>query len=162
MGPEANLPAKHATLAANSGEELHQAVIRDHFRRPRNRGALDAPATSGHAHNPFCGDTVRIWARVEGGRIAEVTFDGRGCSISQAAASMLTTLVKGKRVAAVDSLRYAFTDGLAPDGPALPTELGDLRALAGVKRFPSRVRCAVLPFDALDEALARSQPDSEE
>ena len=141
-------------MAANSGEELHQAVIRDHFRRPRNRGPLDAPATSGHAHNPFCGDTVRIWARVEDRRIAEITFDGHGCSISLAAASMLTTLVKGKRVEAVDVLRHAFTDGLTPDGPTLPKELGDLRALAGVKRFPSRVRCAVLPFDALAEALA--------
>ena len=129
-------------------------MIRDHFRRPRNRGPLDAPATSGHAHNPFCGDTIRIWARVEDSRIAEITFDGHGCSISLAAASMLTTLVKGKQVEAVDALRHAFTDGLAPDGPALPKELGDLRALAGVKRFPSRVRCAVLPFDALTEALA--------
>lgn len=153
MGPEANLPARRATLTANSGEELHQAVIREHFRRPRNRGALDAPATSGHAHNPFCGDTVRIWARVVDGQIAEVSFDGRGCTISQAAASMLTTLVKGKQVAAVQVLRQAFADGLAADGPALPKELGDLRALAGVKRFPSRVRCAVLPFDALEEAL---------
>ena len=141
-------------MAANSGDELHQAVIRDHFRRPRNRGPLDAPATSGHAHNPFCGDTVRIWARVEDGLIADASFDGRGCSISQAAASMLTALVKGKEVTAVDHLRNAFTDGLAPDGPKLPRALGDLRALAGVKRFPSRVRCAVLPFDALEEALA--------
>ena len=107
---------------------------------------------------------MRIWARVEGGRIAEVAFDGRGCSVSQAAASMLTTLVRGKRVATVDDPRHALTDGLAPDGPALPKELGDLRALAGVKRFPSRVRCAVLPFDALDEALApvRPQPPGEE
>ena len=71
---------------------------------------------------------------------------------------MLTTLVKGKRVAAVDNLRHAFTDGLAPGGPVLPQELGDLRALAGVRRFPSRVRCAVLPFDALDEALAPAGP----
>ena len=149
-------------MAATPGDELFQAVIRDHFRRPRNRGSLDAPATSGHAHNPFCGDDVRIWARVEGGRITEVTFDGRGCAISQAAASMLTTLVKGKRLDSVDILRRAFTDGLAPDGPALPRELGDLRALTGVKRFPSRVRCAVLPFDALEEALALLRPTREE
>ena len=147
---------------AKSGDELHQAVIRDHFRQPRNRGPLDGPAASGHAHNPFCGDTVRIWARVEDGRIAEVTFDGRGCSISQAAASMLTTLFRGREVGAVGVLRHAFTDGLAPGGPALPKELGDLRALAGVKRFPSRVRCAVLAFDALEEALALSDsPEGE-
>lgn len=151
-------------MAAKSGDELHQAVIRDHFRRPRNRGALEAPATSGHAHNPFCGDTVRIWARVDGDRIAEVTFDGRGCSLSLAAASMLTTLARGKRIETVAALRTAFTDGLAPEGPALPAELGDLRALAGVKRFPSRVRCAVMAFDALEEALAAVglQPDGDE
>jgi len=140
-------------LAANPDEELYQALIRDHFRRPRNRGSLDPPATSGHAHNPFCGDTVRIWIRVEEGRVADATFDGRGCAISQAAASMLTALVKGRDVDAVHGLRRALTEGLAPDGPPLPKELGDLRAMAGVRRFPSRIRCAVLPFDALEEAL---------
>ena len=140
-------------MAATQGDEIHQAVIRDHFRRPRNRGSLDPPAASGHAHNPFCGDTVRVWARVEEGRIAEVSFDGRGCSISLAAASMLTTLVKGVEVNAVAGLRRAFADGLTAGGPELPRRLGDLRALAGVRRFPSRVRCAVLPFDALEEAL---------
>ncbi len=136
-------------MAATQGDEIHQAVIRDHFRRPRNRGSLDPPATSGHAHNPFCGDTVRVWVRVEDGRIAAVSFDGRGCSISQAAASMLTVLVKGLEVDALAGLRRAFADGLTTDGPPLPRRLGDLRALAGVRRFPSRVRCAVLPFDAL-------------
>ncbi len=150
-------------MAATQGDEIHQAVIRDHFRRPRNRGPLDPPAASGHAHNPFCGDTVRVWVRIEDGRIAEVSFDGRGCSISLAAASMLTTLVKGMGVDAVDGLRRAFADGLTADGPALPRGLGDLRALAGVRRFPSRVRCAVLPFDALEEALegcGESRPTS--
>lgn len=136
-------------------------MIRDHFRRPRNRGSLDVPATVGHAHNPFCGDTVRVWARVDDGLIVEARFDGRGCSISLAAASMLTALVTGSEVGAVAGLRRAFTEGLAPDGPELPKKLGDLRALAGVRRFPSRVRCAVLPFDALEEALALSRATEE-
>lgn len=144
-------------MAATQGDDIHQEVIRDHFRRPRNRGPLNAPATSGHAHNPFCGDTVRVWVRVEDGHIAEASFDGRGCSISQAAASMLTALVTGKEVGAVGDLRHAFAEGLAPDGPEFSKKLGDLRALAGVRRFPSRVRCAVLPFDALEEALALPQ-----
>ncbi|MDE2804284.1 MAG: SUF system NifU family Fe-S cluster assembly protein [Gemmatimonadota bacterium] len=140
-------------MAATLSDELHQALIRDHFRRPRNRGPLDPPAASGHAHNRFCGDTVKMWARIEGGRIAEVSFDGRGCSISLAAASMITALVRGKAVDEVAELRHALTQGLAPDGPALPKKVGDLRALAGVRRFPSRVRCALLPFEALEEAL---------
>ena len=143
-------------MAANHSDELHQALIRDHFRRPRNRGPLEAPARTGKAHNPFCGDTVRIWTRVEDGHIAEVSFDGRGCAISQAAASMLTVAVRGKEVGAVGDLRQAFTEGLTPDAPPPPKKLGDLRALAGVGRFPSRVRCAVLPFDALEEALRGS------
>ncbi len=95
-----------------------------------------------------------MWARVEDGRIVEATFDGRGCAISQAAASILTTLVGGREVAEVAGFRKTFAEGLAPDGPRLPSALGDLRALAGVKRFPSRVRCAVLPFDALEDALS--------
>ncbi len=140
-------------MAASGTDELHQALIRDHFRRPRSRGALEAPASSGRAHNRFCGDTVLIWARLEDGLLAEVTFDGRGCAISLAAASMLTRVARGKSAAEIADLRQTFVDGLAPDAPPLPEELGDLRALAGVRRFPSRIRCAVLPFDALEDAL---------
>ena len=140
-------------MAANSGDELHQELIRDHFRRPRNRGELDPPAAGGTAHNRFCGDTVHVWVRVEDGRLAEVTFDGRGCAISQAAASMLTGVARGREAAGIAALRQAFVDGLEPGAPAAARELGDLRALAGVGRFPSRIRCAVLPFDALEDAL---------
>ncbi len=140
-------------MARSGNDELYQTVIRDHFRRPRNRGALDEPACCGKAHNRFCGDTVVMWARVEDGRLAEVTFDGRGCAISQAAASMLTSVAKGRRVAEIAALREQFVAALGPEGGGLPKELGDMRALVGVRRFPSRVRCAVLPFDALEEAV---------
>lgn len=140
-------------MAASGSDELHQALIRDHFRRPRNRGELEEPATCGRAHNRFCGDTVVIWARVEDGHLAKVTFDGRGCAISQAAASMLTTVARGKDLDTIARLRETFVDGLSPEGPPLPKELGDLRALVGVKRFPGRIRCAVLSFDALEDAL---------
>lgn len=140
-------------MAVSGSDELHQALIRDHFRRPRNRGALEEPSISGRAHNRFCGDTVVIWARVEDNHLAEVTFDGRGCAISQAAASMLTAVATGKDPDEIARLRQTFVDGLTPEAPPLPKELGDLRALAGVKRFPSRIRCAVLPFDALEDAL---------
>lgn len=140
-------------MAGSGSDELHQALIRDHFRRPRNRGALADPASTGRAHNRFCGDTVRIWVRIVDGRLNEVTFDGRGCAISQAAASMLTTVARGKKTDAIPALRQAFVEGLDPGAPARPKELGDLRALVGVGRFPSRIRCAVLPFDALEEAV---------
>lgn len=140
-------------MAGSSSDELHQALIRDHFRRPRNRGQLGDSASTGRAHNRFCGDTVRIWVRIADGRLDEVTFDGRGCAISQAAASMLTAVVRGKEAGAIPGLRQAFVEGLEPGAPNPPRELGDLRALVGVGRFPSRIRCAVLPFDALEEAM---------
>lgn len=134
--------------------EVHQALISDHFRRPRNRGALDGEAAVGRADNPACGDIVRVWASVSDGEIVRATFDGSGCLLSQAAASMVTALVRGKTLDAVERLRSALAEGLKPDAEGLPAELGDLRALEGVRRFPSRVRCAVLAFDALAEALA--------
>ncbi len=145
---------------ANSRNQLHQAVIQDHFRRPRNRGALDGEAVAGSAHNPFCGDTVKIWVKVEAGTIRDVAFDGRGCSISMAAASILTVAAKGRRACDMGGLRQAFVDGLAPDGATpMPAALGDMRALAGVSRFPSRIRCAVLPFEALEAALRGVAPE---
>ena len=143
-------------MAAYATDELHQALIRDHFRRPRNRGTLGEDAHQGCAHNRFCGDTVIIRLRLDDdGRIAEIGFDGRGCAISQAAASMLTVLAMGKTIEEVTFLRERFVEGLnagAKSTDPLPGELGDLRALAGVRRFPSRIRCAVLPFDALQDA----------
>jgi len=140
-------------VSAARGADLHAAVIRDHFLHPRSRGALDGPAAVGHAHNAHCGDTVRMSVRVEDGVLAEVAFDGRGCTISQAAASMLTKVMAGRRVESVPGLRSAFAEALASQNAELPEVLGDLRALVGVRRFPSRVRCAVLPFEALAAAL---------
>lgn len=96
---------------------------------------------------------MQIWVRIEDGRLAEVTFDGRGCAISQAAASMLTGVVTGTKPGAVSEMRQAFLDSLDPGAPPLPSKFRDLRALVGVGRFPSRIRCAVLPFDALEEAI---------
>ncbi len=111
----------------------------------------------GRADNPACGDVVRVWASVRDGKIDKATFDGTGCLLSQAAASMVTALVRGKTLDAVARLRSAFVEGMQPDAESLPAEFGDLRALEGVRRFPSRARCAVLAFDALAEALAAGQ-----
>ncbi len=138
---------------AETTREVRQAVIGDHFRRPRNRGPLVRASATGQADNPACGDVVQVWARVQDGKVAEATFDGRGCLLSQAAASMVTVAVQGKTVDTVARLRREFAQGLQPNGPGLPPELGDLRALEGVGRFPSRIRCAVLAFDAFAEAL---------
>lgn len=139
--------------------ELYQSVILDHNRAPRNYGVVaDADGTA-MGRNPLCGDEVTVSVRVEGGRIADVQFVGRGCAISKASASLMTTTVKGRTLAEAGSLSARFqqlvTGGVA-GGAADAGEppLGRLVALAGVAQFPIRVKCATLAWHALRSALA--------
>ncbi|MGI9627258.1 MAG: Fe-S cluster assembly sulfur transfer protein SufU [Longimicrobiales bacterium] len=137
---------------------MSQSVILDHYRNPRNRGEMTPPCAQGSAHNTFCGDTVTLWVRTDGDDLVAVSFDGKGCTISQAAASIVTERASGSSVEDLAALRQAFTDALTRDTPELPSTLGDLRALVGVRKFPNRIRCAMLAFAAFDKAVARG-PD---
>jgi nitrogen fixation NifU-like protein len=132
---------------------LYQEMILDHYRRPRNKGEIENPDETIVMKNPLCGDEITIQLRYDGDEVADVGFVGRGCSISQASASMMTQLVKGKKVDEVESLRGQFRDMVM--GNATPDEktLGSLRALSGVSKFPARVKCALLAWNALEEAL---------
>jgi nitrogen fixation protein NifU and related proteins len=134
--------------------ELYQATIVDHDRAPRNAGALADPTHQATVDNPLCGDTVTLHARVEGGVIRDVAFEGRGCALSRAAASIMTTMVRGRTADASRELAAAFERFVqaAPDA-AVPEELGELRAFAGVRGFRSRRVCALLGFRALLRAL---------
>ena len=134
-------------------DELYQAVIQDHFQRPRNHGLLHRSTHSGAAHNPFCGDTVRISLEIRDRRVERVGFEGRGCSISQAAASMLSDVITGLDAADADRLVAEFVRQLGSTDPFSP-ELGDLRALVGVRRFPNRIRCATLAAEAFNRATS--------
>jgi len=137
-------------------DELYQATIVDHDRAPRHAGALADPSHQATVDNPLCGDTVTLHARVEDGVIRDIAFDGRGCALSRAAASIMTTLVQGRTVAASRALAAAFERFVqsAPDAePNDREELGELRAFAGVRRFRSRRVCALLGFRALLRAL---------
>jgi len=136
--------------------ELYQSVILDHNRAPRNYGALaDA---NGHAEgrNPLCGDEVTVWVRMDGERIADVRFVGTGCAISKASASLMTTAVKGKTAAEASTLTDQFqavvTGQVAAPAPN-DAVLGRLAPLAGVSRFPIRVKCATLAWHALRAAI---------
>lgn len=139
-------------------EALYQELILDHYRSPRNRGELpDADVTIAH-RNPLCGDELTVALALEGDRVREARFMGRGCAISQAATSMLTGAMRGLTTAESRELlaRYAsmFTsDAAAAAVAAADPVLGDLRALSGVARLPARVKCAMLPADALTRAL---------
>ena len=131
--------------------ELYQQVILDHNRRPRNRGKLPTANRVAHGHNPSCGDECDVYLRVEGDRIAEISFDGSGCAISQAAASLMTTQVKGKTAAEAEALFKNFYE-IVTTGKE-PEEISDLAAFAGVHAFPARIKCATLGWHAALNAL---------
>ena len=135
-------------------ESLYQDLILDHYRRPRNRGAMEGADVEVVMRNPLCSDDIELRLAFDGGRVRAARFTGQGCSISQASASMMTQLVTGLTVADAERLRARVRQMLHGDAEAAADEsLGDLRALAGVARFPARVKCALLPWDALAEGV---------
>lgn len=138
--------------------ELYQEVILDHGRRPRNCRRLDAPTCSAEGHNPLCGDHFTVHVRVEDGVVKDVAFEGAGCAISTASASMMTQALKGKSVEETRALFRKFHsmvtgDPLPPEAAQNGPPLGKLEALAGVREFPSRVKCATLAWHTLNAAL---------
>jgi nitrogen fixation NifU-like protein len=137
-------------------DELYKEVILEHYKNPRNKRALPGADVSLSRNNPLCGDEITIHAHLGDGRVAEVTFEGRGCSISQASASMLTESVGGKAVQEAGALAADFRSMM--EGKHDPDEdrFGDLVALKGVVKYPVRIKCAVLAWDVLQEALSEA------
>ncbi len=131
--------------------ELYQQVILDHNKRPRNRGKLPTANRVAHGDNPSCGDQCSVYLRLDGDRIADISFDGSGCAISQASASLMTTQVKGKTAAEVEAL-YGQFHHIVTTGET-PEEISDLAAFAGVHTFPARIKCATLGWHATRNAL---------
>ena len=133
---------------------LYQEVILDHYRRPRNKGALEASTHDVTMNNPLCGDVVELHLKVSGDRIEDARFEGRGCSISQAAASMMTGELEGRTVREALALTDKFTRLMhGEEELQQDADLGDLRALAGVAKFPVRIKCALLGFNCLEELV---------
>ncbi len=131
--------------------DLYQHVILDHNRRPRNRGRIPTANRVAHGDNPTCGDQCSVFLRLEGDRIADISFDGSGCAISQASASLMTTQVKGKTAAEARALYDHFHD-IVTTGRE-PEEISDVAAFAGVHAFPARIKCATLGWHAFLNAL---------
>ena len=135
--------------------DLYQEVILDHSRQPRHFRALEPPCCSAEGQNPLCGDTLRVFLRTEGDRISEATFQGSGCAISMASASMMTEAVRGATIAEAERKYTAFHD-LVTGGTDFETagpELGKLAVFAGVSKFPVRVKCATLAWHTLNAAM---------
>ena len=135
-------------------EELYQEVILDHSRRPRNFGELPDAAVLVHGDNPACGDEIHLAVKFNGGGgLEDIKFTGHGCAISQASASLMTMKLKGKsRPEAMEMLR-AFHDLVTNDAGEKSKNLGDLRVMKGVRNFPQRVKCAMLPWRAVEQAF---------
>ncbi len=138
--------------------ELYQQVILDHNRRPRNRGKLPSANRVAHGDNPTCGDQCSVYLKLDGDRISDISFDGSGCAISQASASLMTTQVKGKTAAEVQTLYKNFHE-IVTTGKE-PEEISDLAAFAGVHAFPARIKCATLGWHATLEALKANPVDA--
>ncbi len=140
----------------SSLDDLYKEIILDHYRNPRNRGVVATPDVATRGHNPLCGDELELSLRFEDGHVAEVMTRGRGCSISQASASMMTERVKGMTLEEVRALVDTFK-GMMLEERDLSEEdydnLGDLEALEGVKNYPVRIKCALLAWNTLLEAL---------
>ena len=140
---------------------LYEEVILDHNRNPRNYGRRPAGASqSAEGHNPLCGDHVAVHLQVENGVIADVAFEGDGCAISTASASLMTEAVKGKSEDEANNLFREIHDALTEQGTVPDDEaaaLGKLAVLLGVKDFPMRVKCATLPWHTLQAALKNTE-----
>jgi nitrogen fixation protein NifU and related proteins len=135
---------------------LYEEVILDHNRQPRNfRRVPEGANRHAHGHNPLCGDQLKLDLRVENGVIQDLAFDGSGCAISTASASLMTESLKGKTLAQADVLFDNVLNAITKDGSS--AELGKLQVLAGVRDYPSRVKCATLPWHTLRAALTNAQ-----
>lgn len=135
--------------------DLYQQVILDHSRNPRNHGEIPPPCLHAHGDNPSCGDEIDVYLRLsEDGRIEDLKFTGQGCAISQASASMMTQKIKGKSKAEAEAMREDFRRVVMGDGsPQDEDALGELVLLEGVQKFPQRVKCAMLAWRAVEQAL---------
>ncbi len=141
-------------------DDLYRDVILDHYRQPRNRGALEAASVAAEGFNPSCGDEIQLSILLEDDIVAALRFGGAGCSISQSSASMLTEALAGRSLEDARQLSGHVQAMLTDDAFNLDAvDLGDLEALSGVARFPVRIKCGLLAWKVLDQALARAAGD---
>jgi len=144
-------------MTAMDARELYQDIILDHGRHPRNLRALPGANHVAHGHNPLCGDRVTVYVALDGDIIKDLSFEGRGCAISTASASLMTEVLKGKTVAAAEELFKGFHAEVTGHQPhparGLEDEMERLAPLAGVKDYPTRVKCATLAWHAFEAAL---------
>ncbi len=137
-------------------EDLYKEVILDHYRAPRNKGRLDPHDVALERNNPLCGDEIELFLKFDGENLEGIAFDGKGCSISQASASMMTEKVKGLSAKDASELAETIKSMMAGEADGDPNKLGELVSLKGVVKYPVRIKCALLGWNTLVEAIEES------
>ena len=137
-------------------EELYKEVILDHYRAPRNKGRVDPHDVALERNNPLCGDELELFLRFDGDTLEAVGFEGKGCSISQASASMMTEKIQSLSIKDASAVAESIKQMMAGEAEGDPNELGDLVSLKGVVKYPVRIKCALLSWNTLLEALEES------
>ncbi len=148
-------------------DDLYKEIILDHYRSPRNQGELEPPAHRCEGFNPLCGDEVIVFVSLINKKIEEIKIGGQGCSISQASASMMTEIIKGKSISEAEEIIHAFKEmmdiyeselsGEETDSTSPSIDLGDLEALQGVVKYPVRIKCATLAWNTLTQSINEIQ-----
>ena len=134
-------------------EQLYRSVIMDHYKHPRNKGELDNGTITIDMNNPTCGDEIRLMLDVKDNIIDDVRFEGHGCSISMASASMMTEAVKGQTVDRVLEMGNEFSKMMLGEDYTITDDMGDIEALSGVSQFPARIKCATLSWKAFEKGF---------
>ncbi|GGD06747.1 Fe-S cluster assembly sulfur transfer protein SufU [Pontibacillus salipaludis] len=142
-------------MSFNNLDQLYRQVIMDHYKNPRNKGALEGDHLTVDMNNPTCGDRIQLQLQVEDGIVQEAKFDGEGCSISMSSASMMTQAIKGKSVDEAVKMSHVFSDIMQGKdiSEEMEEELGDIQALQGVSKFPARIKCATLAWKAMEKGV---------
>lgn len=140
-------------MSFNNLDQLYRQVIMDHYKNPRNKGAIEDGSVTVDMNNPTCGDRIHLTMNVEDGIVTDAKFDGEGCSISMASASMMTQAIKGKNLDHAIKLSQVFSDMMLGNDYPDDLDLEDIEALQGVAKFPARIKCATLSWKAMEKGL---------
>jgi len=146
-------------MAFNNLDTLYRQVIMDHYKNPRNKGSLADGSLTVDMNNPTCGDRIHLTMKVEDGKVKDAKFEGEGCSISMASASMMTQTIIGQNVEQAMKLSQIFSEMIQGNDYELDdsVDLGDIEALQGVSKFPARIKCATLAWKAMEKGLAEQK-----
>ena len=137
----------------NNLDQLYRSVIMDHYKKPRNKGSLDGDSVTIDMNNPTCGDRIHLTLKINDCLVEDAKFDGEGCSISMSSASMMTEVVKGKKLEEALELAQIFSNMMLGEDYSDKYDLGDVEALQGVSKFPARIKCATLAWKAMEKGV---------